>query len=345
MAQAVDYAVEHGAAVVNMSVYGENRNAFLDDTIRRARAAGVIVVAAAGNEGTTTPEYPAAYPEAISVGAMIESGALAVYSGRGDWVKLAAPACTPTTQLGGGFGAGCGTSGATPFVAGIVGLLRSRAPFATATQIETALAETARPVSGVRFGSVDAFAALQRLGRPGPTLEPTIHGPSTPGETLTAHSGVWAGAGLEITYRWERCREGGCEAAGSARTYVVLPSDGGTRLRVTLSSPGAESAVSAATAAVPERPRIAARPSIAGRAVVGARLIANRGSWSGGSLAFGYRWIRCRDVACRRGTAVGQGRTYRVRDADRGRRIRLTVTATNALGRASASSVPTRRVR
>ena len=125
MADAIDYAVDHGAAVVNVSLYGGNRNPRLEDAIVRARRAGVVVVAAAGNEGSTVREYPAAFPAAFSVGATGEGGGLAGYSNRGDWVKFAVPTCLQTTQIGGRFGAGCGTSGATPLVAGIVALLRA----------------------------------------------------------------------------------------------------------------------------------------------------------------------------------------------------------------------------
>ena len=57
----------------------------------------MLVVAAAGNEGRTLPEYPAAFPEVVSVGATTEQNVLASYSSRGGWVKLAAPACTPTS--------------------------------------------------------------------------------------------------------------------------------------------------------------------------------------------------------------------------------------------------------
>jgi hypothetical protein len=345
MALAIDYAVEHGAAVVNLSLYGENRNGALEASLRRARAAGVVVVAAAGNEGTTTPEYPAAYPDVLGVAATEEGGGLAVYSSRGDWVKLAAPGCTPTTQLGGGFGAGCGTSGAAPVVAGIVGLMRARAPFATAAQIEAALEATATPVGGVRFGRVDALAALERLGRPGPTLEPTIEGTPLPGRVLTASSGVWSGAGLEVSYRWERCQNG-CEAAGAGRTYTVQPADGGSRLRVILSAPGAEDATSGATAVVPTPPRNLAAPVISGRLAVGATLRGSPGTWSGGTpFAFLYRWDRCRDTSCSASTVVARSRSYRLREADRGRRLRFTVIAGNAAGRATASSALTRRVR
>ena len=106
IANAIDYAVEHGAAVVNASIYGESIDPVVQYAIRRARAAGVLVVAAAGNEGRTLPEYPAAFPETVSVAATTEQNQLASYSSRGDWVKLAAPACMPTSQIGGGFGPG-----------------------------------------------------------------------------------------------------------------------------------------------------------------------------------------------------------------------------------------------
>jgi thermitase len=238
-AAAIDYAVEHGAAVINISLYGENLNARLQDAVRRARAAGVVVVAAAGNEGGRIREYPAAYPPVLSVGATEEDGRLTNYSSRGDWVKLAAPACAPTTQLGGGFGAGCGTSGATPVVAGIAALLRSRAPFATVGDIEKALASTARHVTGVRFGRVDAFAALKQLGRPGPRLLPTIDGYPYVGETLKAYSGTWSGASLELAYRWARCGTAKCvrmRTVATGRTYTLRPADRGRRLRVAVTA-------------------------------------------------------------------------------------------------------------
>jgi subtilisin family serine protease len=237
MARALDWAVDHGVAVVNISLYDENRNGVLHDAIHRARAAGVLVVTAAGNEGWATLEYPAAYPDAISVGALGADGRLADYSNHGSWVKLAAPACLTTTQIGGGFGAGCGTSGSTPVVAGIVALMRAQAPFASAQQIETALERTATPIAGVRFGRVDAYAALHELGTPALKLRPAIDGHAYVGATLEALSGVWAGADVELTYRWERCRAQACTLVGRAQSYRLLKADRGRRLRVVIGAP------------------------------------------------------------------------------------------------------------
>jgi subtilisin family serine protease len=279
------------------------------------------------------------------VAATDENGGLAAYSSRGDWVKLAAPGCTPTTQLGGGFGAGCGTSGAAPVVAGIVGLMRSQAPFASVAQIEAALEEAATPIGGVRYGRVDALGALLRLGRPGPTLHPTVEGMTLPGQLLRAYTGVWVGAGLDVSYRWERCRSS-CEPAGTGRTYTVQRSDGGARMRVTLSADGVANATSAATSPVATPPQNLAAPSIAGRPVVGTTLTGAIGTWNGSKpLSFLYRWDRCLERVCGVRAVAARTRTYRVRAADRGRRLRLTVVATNAVGRATASSTPTRTIR
>ena len=345
IANAIDYAVEHGAAVVNASIYGESIDPVVQYAIQRARAAGVLVVAAAGNEGRTLPEYPAAFPEVVSVGATTEQNVLASYSSRGDWVKLAAPACVPTSQLGGGFGPGCGTSGATPVVAGVIGLLRARAPFATATELENALLHTARLVSGTHFGLVDAAAALIAVGQPSPHFAPTIVGTADAGQTLRAYSGVWVGAGLEIDYRWQRCRSERCEPVGQGRMYAVRRQDRGYRLRAVLTAAGIETPASVSTAVVPEAPRNASRPVISGRAVVGALLVGHRGSWTGKGVGFDYRWIRCRSADCRRGSVVSRTSNYRLRVADRGRRLRLVVTATSSAGKATASSRPTTTIR
>jgi subtilisin family serine protease len=150
---------------------------------------------------------------------------------------LAAPACFTTTQVGGGFGPGCGTSGSTPVVAGIVALMRAQAPFASAQQIEDALERTAEPVDGVRFGRVDAYAALRELGTPAPRLRPTIDGHAYVGATLEALSGIWVGAGVELAYRWERCRTQACRPVATTQTYRLRKADRGRRLRVVVTAP------------------------------------------------------------------------------------------------------------
>jgi hypothetical protein len=341
-AAAIDYAVDHGVAVVNASIYGPHSPPTLQNAIARARAAGVLVVAAAGNEGSADPQYPAAFPETVSVGAAVDGG-LARYSGFGSWVKFAAPECAPITSIGAGSDIGCATSVASPLVAGIVALLRTHAPFASADEIESALARTARPVPGTQYGLVDAAAALAALGQPGPTLRPAVLGAPVVGQALEAFSGVWSGAGLSVTYTWERC-QGSCAPIESATgsSYVPVPADLGYGLRVAVASPGATGATSATTTTVAALPASLTRPSIAGRARVGAVLSARLGTWTGTDVKLTPTWLRCRSGTC---WAMRIGLRYRLRALDRGYRMRLSVLGSNALGTATAFSKPTAVVR
>jgi hypothetical protein len=327
---------------VNASIYGERSPQVLRDAIVRARAAGVLVVAAAGNEANTTPEFPAAFPETVSVASATPAGERAPFTSYGDWVKFAGPDCAPITTLGGGSGVGCATSVSTPLVAGVVGLLRARAPFATADDLERALASTARPVSGTRWGLVDAAAALARLGQPAPTLHPVVLGEPVVDEELEGFNGLWSGAGVAVRYRWERCRDACASIPGATGPrYTPSLDDAGSTIRLALSAPGLADVVSPATTTVGARPALTARPSIAGRPRVGARLVARVGSWEGTSLRYAITWHRCRQ-GC---SPAGTGAAYRVRPRDRGWRLRIEVTAANDLGGATAFSRQTARVR
>jgi Subtilase family len=343
-AKAIDYAVDHGAAVVNASIYGPNFSEPLRRSIQRARAAGVLAVAAAGNEGDATPQYPAAFPETISVGASTYAGARASFSSYGSWVGFSAPECAPISVLGGGSGVGCMTSVSSPLVAGIVGLMRTQAPCASADEIEVALIRTAlaRPVPGTRTGVVDAAAALRALGSPEPRLRPVLFGAAVTGGELEVLTGIWAGAKLETSYRWERCRGGNCSAIpGATRSrYRLSAADEGSRLRAVVTAAGT-GAASPQTPAVASAPRLVARPSILGRPQIGAKLVANRGRWQGTSLRFVVNWQRCR-ASC---LQIATGSGYRPTARDRGARLRIEVVAHNRLGALTALSARTGIVR
>lgn len=338
VAEAIDYAVDQGAAVVNVSLIGPNSPQRLRDSIIRARAAGVLVVAAAGNEGNEMPMYPAAFEEATSVAAMALTGELAPYSSRGTWVDLAAPECTPVPVLGGGTGIGCATSVSAPLISGIVGLMRAQAPSAYVVDIEGALIRTAleRRVQGTKTGIPDAEAALRLLGSIERNIEPVILGEPVVGRVLEAFTRIWAGAGLSLGYQWERCLRGNCTpiAGATGPRLALTRADGGHRIRVGVSLDGVTT-TTLQTAAVAMAPRNVDPPSIVGRARVGARLLSRLGTWEGTTLRYSILWFRCRERSC---ASVGRGATYRVRTADRGSRLRVEVTATNAVGLAFARS-------
>jgi hypothetical protein len=108
------------------------------------------------------PFYPAAYPGVISVGATTGSDALYSWSNRGSWVDVSAPGCALTGKPGPAWTWWCGTSFATPVVAGIAALIKSYRPGLTRSQIEQTLLLSTGHVRGISRGRIDAVRALRR---------------------------------------------------------------------------------------------------------------------------------------------------------------------------------------
>jgi subtilisin family serine protease len=127
----IDWAIDHGADVVNLSLVLTNEDSSVTAAIARAVAAGVVVVASAGNDGPSGPTYPAALPGVVAVGAADASGSLYPWSNAGDWLSVAAPGCNLTTYAGGGFGEFCGTSSATAALSGVLGAVRATSAAST----------------------------------------------------------------------------------------------------------------------------------------------------------------------------------------------------------------------
>jgi thermitase len=123
----INWSVNHGADVVNLSLGGPGDSSVLKTAANRAYGRGVVLVAAAGNEGMNEPRYPAAYSNVIAVGATTTDGRLAPFSNRGDWVDLTAPGTDIlSTSKSGGYDRQSGTSMSAPFVSGLAGLLASQ---------------------------------------------------------------------------------------------------------------------------------------------------------------------------------------------------------------------------
>lgn len=124
---AIDYAIKMGANVISMSWGGAGYSQLLDDAIQRARAKGIFVVAAAGNDSSNndvTPSYPAGIKGVIAVGSSDENDQLSSFSNYGkSSVMLIAPGSNIfSTYLSGTYKLLSGTSMATPQVAGALAL-------------------------------------------------------------------------------------------------------------------------------------------------------------------------------------------------------------------------------
>ena len=151
-AEAMIYATDHGAQVLNLSLGTSLPSDVLLEGINYARSAGVMVVAAAGNLNSTEPQYPAANEGVIAVAALDEQRLKTCFSNYGSWVDLAAPGESIYSAYPiDGYGWWSGTSMATPFVSGQIALLRSLAPWLTLAQIEERLADKARNLDALNL--------------------------------------------------------------------------------------------------------------------------------------------------------------------------------------------------
>jgi serine protease len=126
VAHGIEWAVQAGADVINLSLAGERAVDALRTAVSRARDAGVIVVASAGNLGTqgNPVMYPAAHPETVAVGATNQFDRRASFSGYHDYIDVVAPGVgvTSTTIGDPAFGTWGGTSASAPLVSATAAL-------------------------------------------------------------------------------------------------------------------------------------------------------------------------------------------------------------------------------
>jgi hypothetical protein len=190
---------------------------------------------------------------------------------------------------------------------------------------------------------------------PAVVTAPTIAGTAEAGQTLTADRGSWSGSEpLAYAYQWRRCDANGANctdiAGATTSQYTLTGADVGGTIRVSVTASnvgGSATAASAATSVVASAPQVAPTntdpPSIAGTAQEGQTLTASPGTWSGTQpISYGYQWQRCDSGGG--GCADIAGATassYVLATADVGATIRVSVTATNGAGSATAISAAT----
>lgn len=191
IAAAIEYAADHGAKVINVSIGGTSPSSALQAAVDYAWNAGAIVVAAAMNNSSSTPNYPAACNNAVAVAATDENDNLASFSDFGSWITVSAPGNNiETTMVGGGYGLWWGTSLATPVVSGVAALALAANPSLTPQALVTLLKNNADDLGSPGFdnvfgwGRVNAYRTVV-AAQSGSTTPPVTTTPTTPTAPVT----------------------------------------------------------------------------------------------------------------------------------------------------------------
>jgi len=169
LANAIIHAVEQGADILSNSWGGYGESALIHDAVKYAYDSGVLVVAAAGNEATSTKSYPAAYDEVIAVSATDEYDNPAYFTNFGEWVELAAPGVDIySTYWDNTYRSLSGTSMSTPHVSGVAALIWSQFPNVTRDWVRAQLRYSADDLGDPGFddyygyGRINARKAVEQ---------------------------------------------------------------------------------------------------------------------------------------------------------------------------------------
>jgi thermitase len=185
------WAADNGAKVINMSLGGSSGSTTLESAVDYAWSKGVVVVAAAGNSGATDPSYPAYYANCIAVAATDANDAKASFSNyhssNNPWVDVAAPGVNIYSTMPNhrnkigprNYDTLSGTSMASPFVAGLAGLVWASSYGTSATHVRDRVESTADTVGTIwsTYGikRINAYKAVDEGGVPPVNNPPTVY--------------------------------------------------------------------------------------------------------------------------------------------------------------------------
>jgi len=167
VAEGIIYAVDQGARVINLSLGSTADSSTVHDAVLYAWSHNVVIVAAAGNDGTTTPYYPAAYAEVIGVSATTPDDVRAGFSSYGTHISVAAPGATIySTTPGNSYSFKSGTSMAAPHVSGLAALLLAQDGSRTNAEVRQIIEQSADDLGApgwdeeYGYGRVNAYKAV-----------------------------------------------------------------------------------------------------------------------------------------------------------------------------------------
>jgi hypothetical protein len=218
--RAIAYATSQHVDVINLSLGSTFPDSYVREMIAQAIAAGIVVVAAAGNTSCDCMVYPANYPEVVAVGALNSSSQLASFSSYGTNLDILAPgtqitaptwsAANPAAAYASNL---AGTSFSTPIVSGLITRLLSSQPNMTPLQLIAAVTENtnrlALPASVSRtaqlgYGSLNGYKATNRITTPRNSTFAYNYSPVSKGGYLTPATP------MEVTgtYAVQACADG-----------------------------------------------------------------------------------------------------------------------------------------
>ncbi|RMH71254.1 MAG: T9SS C-terminal target domain-containing protein [Gemmatimonadetes bacterium] len=171
-AQAIRYATNRGVTAINCS-WGSSNSGGLGAAVDYAVANGVLLVTAAGNEGSNNPSYLSSRSDVMSVAATNQADQKAGFSNYGSWVDVSAPGVNiRSTMFNNRYEYLSGTSMAAPHVAGLAGLVKSLAPDWDGAAIFAQIESTTDNIDAINpdyagmlgSGRINAFRAVETLG-------------------------------------------------------------------------------------------------------------------------------------------------------------------------------------
>lgn len=200
----IQWAIDNEMDIISMSLGSNSHSATLQAACDNAYEAGILLVAAAGNDYQgwrfwewDTVDYPARYDSVIAVGATNASDTKASWSSTGPDLELAAPGVSIySTYLGGGYATMSGTSMACPHVAGVAALVWAGEPELTKDQVRARLRTTADDLGDpgrdewYGYGLLDADEAAPLTG-PTDTTPPDISNVTATNVTSDSATITW----------------------------------------------------------------------------------------------------------------------------------------------------------
>ncbi|MFQ5575274.1 MAG: S8 family serine peptidase, partial [Terriglobia bacterium] len=220
IAQAIIYAADNGADVINMSLGGGGYSQTLQDAIDYADAAGVVVIAAAGNSGDRTMSYPAGNRHVMGVGATDTDDSKASFSTYNESVDISAPGVSNlSTYPGNRYAWMSGTSMATPHVAGLAALVLADNSSLLPDAVQARIEETSDDLGSAGrddyygHGRINVYRALS-----GSERDTTV--PTNPTLSSSSHAvDVWSADGT-VDVNWSGASDDASGVAGYSTVWT-----------------------------------------------------------------------------------------------------------------------------